>query len=335
MRFQSIKPTYETAVAGGMLKGLVAPSLDGASGSLVEAAILVEECYAVEPSAALTIFATGLGLTPLNVVGDPKFKKFVEPFLSGKGAPLASLVFSEPGGSANFLEKGAPGLSTTARKEGDEWIINGEKIWACSSAGWDWEGADLGCVVCRDVTTEAAADGDPKDNVMIILVTREDIERNAKGAFKTLRKLQTMGHTAVAGPHIKYTDLRVPAGNVLCQPGEGSDVVLKAFDFSAVLVGAMSVGIMRAAFEHALAFAKKDNRGGAVPLLERQAFADLLTGIKMQIEACRALTWKAAHCLHNGPGDYAARKELCLAAKIYCSDTCVKAVTNAINAVGM
>ena len=92
---------------------------------------------------------------------------------------------------------------------------------------------------------------------------------------------------------------------------------------------------MRAAFDAALAFAKGDNRRGAADLLTRQAVADLLSGIKMQTEACRALTWKAADCLQNGPGDYNARRELALAAKVYCSDTCTKAVTEAINLVGM
>ena len=170
---------------------------------------------------------------------------------------------------------------------------------------------------------------------MILLVTLADIKRNAPGAFKVLRQLSTVGHTACSGPHIRYTNLRVPAKNVLCLPGTGASIVAATFDSSAVLVGAMSVGIMRAAFDAALAFAKGDNRRGASALLTRQAVADLLSGIKMQTEACRALTWKAAHCLENGPGDYNARRELALAAKVYCSDQCTKAVTDAINAVGM
>lgn len=127
-RFQSTKPIYEKAVQGGLIKGQVPPQLGGTGGSLVEAAILVEEMYAVEPSASLTIFATGLGLTPLVLTGKPEHKEFLAPFLTGEGAPLASLVFSEPGGVANFLEKGAPGLNTTAEQVGDEWVINGEKV---------------------------------------------------------------------------------------------------------------------------------------------------------------------------------------------------------------
>ena len=170
---------------------------------------------------------------------------------------------------------------------------------------------------------------------MILLVTADDVRRNSPGAFKVLRHLSTAGHTACSGPHVKYTDLRVPKKNVLCPPGTGAPVVSGAFDCTAVLVGAMSVGIMRAAFDAALGFAKRDNRRGKSELLERQAVADLLSSIKMKTEACRALTWKAASCLEHGPGDYDARREIALATKIYCSDECTKAVTEAINVVGM
>ena len=127
-RFQSTRPIYHQAVAGGLIKGQIPPHLGGAGGSLIEAAILVEEMYRVEPAASLTIFSTGLGLTPMNLTGKPEHKEFLEPFLSGQGEPLASMVFSEPGGVANWLERGAPGLNTMATLEGDEWVLNGEKV---------------------------------------------------------------------------------------------------------------------------------------------------------------------------------------------------------------
>jgi alkylation response protein AidB-like acyl-CoA dehydrogenase len=59
----------------------------------------------------------------------------LKPFLSGEGEPLASLVHSEPGGTANYLEKGGKGLQTTARKEGDDWIVNGDKV-RCPHRAW-------------------------------------------------------------------------------------------------------------------------------------------------------------------------------------------------------
>ncbi|KAL8391903.1 hypothetical protein RB595_002198 [Gaeumannomyces hyphopodioides] len=351
-RFQATRPAYEAAAAGGLIKGMVAAALGGTGGSLVESAIMVEECYAVEPSPALTMFATGLGLSPLNALlsaegAGEEGREFLAPFLSCQGAPLASLAFSEPGGVANWLEKGGRGLKTTARRQPDgSWVLNGEKMWATNCAGWDFKGADLACVVCRDATAEgttdeisADADADPRGRIMLLLVTRADLDRSGPDAFTVVRHVETAGHTTWSGPHVRYADVRVPAKNLLCAAspsGRAADAVLGAFDGSAVLVGAMGVGLMRAAFDAALAFARGwGHGGGAAPLLARQAAADLLLGVKMQAEACRALTWKAAHALERGPGSYAARRELALAAKVYCSDAAVKAVVDAMGAVGV
>lgn len=73
-------------------------------GSLVEMCICVEECYAVDPTASLTIFGTGLGLAPLVSAWREGLEEFLEPFLKEEeGAPLASLVFSEPGGVVSTM----------------------------------------------------------------------------------------------------------------------------------------------------------------------------------------------------------------------------------------
>ena len=128
-RFRSTRSFYRIAVAGGMVKGQVPVPLGGACASLVDAAIVLEELFATDASVTLTVAATGLGLTPLIMSGNSKLqKKFLEPFLKDEGEPLASLVHSEPQGTANWLEKGAPGLQTTARKERSDWVINGEKV---------------------------------------------------------------------------------------------------------------------------------------------------------------------------------------------------------------
>ncbi len=65
---------------------------------------------------------------------------------------------------------------------------------------------------------------------MILLVTIADIKRNSPEAFNVLRHISTAGHTACSGPHIKYTNLRVPTKNVLCPPGTGAAIVSAAFD---------------------------------------------------------------------------------------------------------
>ncbi|OOF90731.1 hypothetical protein ASPCADRAFT_135015 [Aspergillus carbonarius ITEM 5010] len=306
-RFQSLRSIYEAAVTAGLLTAQVPAAVGGSSTSLVDAAILVEEFYAVEASASLTIFGTGLGLTPLALAYRPDLHDFLAPFLSGTGSPLASLVFSEPGGV----------------------------MWATNSAGWDFQGADLSCVVCRcineDVVTQASH---PRDLIMVVIVTRADVDRNPVGCFHVVKHVETAGHVAVSGPHIKYTNLRVPAKNVLCAAGTGAPIVTQSFDISAMLVGAMGTGIQRAVFDAALQFSR-DPRGGTIPIGQRQSVADRLIDIKMRTETSRLLTWKAAHCLLAGPGEPAQRREPALLAKIYASDASVQSCIDAINAVGV
>lgn len=332
-RFQALRPFYRIAVGGGMIKGMIPQPLGGAGGTVLDSTLLVEEMYKVDRSLSLTIFGTGLGLSPLLVGGSPaQHEEFLKPFLSGEGEPLASLVHSEPTGTANWLEKGGKGLQTVARKDGDDWIINGEKMWATNCSGWDDRGADLQCVVCRysQDGREQDPSSDPADAIMIILVTRDIVEKNSPSAYQVLNHPELPGHSSNNGPHIRFTEFRVSGRHLLAAPGKGAPVVLQCFTTTAALVGAMATGIMAATFEAALKFAKSDTRGGAQPIINHQSVADLLMDIKMKTDASRFLTWKAAQALDNRLGG-----ELALEAKIYCSDQAVKAVVDAMSAIGM
>lgn len=176
---------------------------------------------------------------------------------------------------------------------------------------------------------------DPSTAILILIVTPEVISENERGAYTVLHDPELTGLTATSGPHSRFLNLCVPEENLLASPGTGASVVEQAFGISAALVGALSVGIMRAAFESALKFAKTDSRRGAVPLLQRQSVADLLIDIKMRADTSRLLTWKALHGLQHGPGDFKARLEQCLQAKIFSSDNAVWCVEDAMKAVGM
>lgn len=188
------------------------------------------------------------------------------------------------------------------------------------------------CVVCRQSEGEFA---DPSQAIIIFLVTRDIVSQNESGAYTILDEPDLMGHPATTGPHSKWTNFKVPEENVLAAGEVAATLVEQSFTASAALVGAFSVSIMRAAFTAALNFAKKDTRGGTVPIIQRQSVADLLINIKTRMDSSRMLVWKALYTLENGPGDFKARQELCLEAKIYASDLCVKSVTDAMSAVGM
>ena len=129
---------------------------------------------------------------------------------------------------------------------------------------------------------------------------------------------------------MKFANLRVPAKNLLAALGRDTVLVEQAFTFTAVLVGAMSVSTIRAAYEAALKFAKQDNCGGAEPIVGRQSVAILLMNEKMNCDAVRALMWAAAQAVESGRGP-----EVALEAKIFCSDIAVKSVMDAMSAVGV
>jgi len=206
-------------------------------------------------------------------------------------------------------------------------------MWATNSSGWDDKGADLQCLVCRhsqDSSLPQDPNSDPASNIMILLVTPEIVAANPPNAYQVLKHLELPGHSSANGPHVKFTNFYVPSKYLLAEPGKGAPLIVQSFTSSAALVGAMSVGIMAATFESALAFAKTDKRGGSKNLMENQSVSDLLIGIKMRCDASRMLTWKACHDLDNGLGG-----ELAYQAKIFCSDNAVKSVVDAMGAVGM
>ncbi|KAK5732959.1 hypothetical protein LTR17_010092 [Elasticomyces elasticus] len=330
-RFRSTRPIYRAAVEAGLIKAQIPHPLGGNGGPLLEAALVVEEMYAVETSASLTILGTGLGLTPLFMAGTPHLQEqFLKRFLSGEGEPLASLVFSEPAGSANYAEEGGDGFGTVAVEDGEDYLISGEKIWATNSGGWDDRGADLQTLCCRIPSPGLSI----REQVAIILVTRADIASNPPEAFQVLSHPQTVGHTAVNGPHIRYTNLRVPKSNLLAPPGKGADVIDLTFTASAMLVGAMGVGIMRQVFDNMLAWAKEEKRGSHEIMMKKQSVADLLIKIKTRCEATRALVWKAACAFDAAPGSPAAA-ELCYESKIFGSESAVDSVMDGINLVGV
>lgn len=185
------------------------------------------------------------------------------------------------------------------------------------------------CVACRIIGSAPAED--VRGQTAIIIVTREDIAANNAEAYSVVSHPETLGHTAVSGPHVRYSKLRVPRSNLLAPPGRGADVVDMTFTASAVLVGAMGVGIMRQTFDRALGWAKNNTRGSKETMVHKQSVADLLIQIKTRCEASRALVWKAAHCF--GRTKFGA--ELCYESKILGSESAVASVQDAINLVGV
>ena len=161
-RFLATKPAYEAMVAAGFLRKCIPAPAGGEGAGLVDMAIMAEELYSVNASVTLTMLGTVLGILPILLGGTPdQCGRLLAPFLRKSGAPLAGFCSSEPGGSANAASPPpGEGVRTTAKLEGDSWVINGRKKWVSSATGWDRKGADVLCVVCRTEPRRSARQGD-------------------------------------------------------------------------------------------------------------------------------------------------------------------------------
>lgn len=322
-RFDVTKDAYEAAVKAGYLKLQVPPPLGGTMNSLVDVAIVAEELIAVESSLPLSVLSTGLGIMGLLFFGNPdQYERFLPQFTSGEGAPLAGLSFSEPHGTANYHNTDpSKGFQTSAVLDGDEWVINGRKIWTPHAAGWGGEHADLLAVAARVDMGKP-----PQESLSMFLVPGKTpgitIEEN----------IETIGQPGAEVCVVRYENVRVPKENLLGNVGDGILIAETAFTATAGLVGAMAIGVARKAFSIALEFARTETRGGSVPIIQHQNVATILSDMKAKIEAGRYLTWKACWNFDRSMG---RSQELSLINKVFTSELMIGVITDAMRVVGV
>ena len=146
------------------------------------------------------------------------------------------------------------------------------------------------------------------------------------------RAIDSIGHRAHLLPEFRLDGVRTSADNVIGSVGGGRGLVEACFTGTAPIVGMFAVGLMRAAFDAALTFARTERRGGAVPIIEYQAVGYALADAKTAIEAVRTLSWRAAHAVDaHTPGAL----ELALHAKVFGSETAVRIITDLMRVVGV
>lgn len=322
-RFAATKPAYQQLVSAGFLRACIRETAGGDSSCLTDVALLTEELFCGNPGVALTLVGTVLGLQPVVVGGTREQQsRLLAPFLTGHGAPLAGFCSSEPGGSANAASPPpGDGVRTSARVDGDDWIINGRKKWVSSATGWDGRGADLLCVVARTDAAAAAPEG------VSVLAVEGPVEGLVLEGV-----IDSPGFRAHFLPDFSFRDVRTHRRNLIGRQGTGLRLVSESFSDASALVGVMGVALMRAAFDHVLQFAKSERRGGAVPIIDHQAVGYELVNAKVRMEACRSLTGRACRAIDAGS---VAAAELANCAKIFGSETAVGVITDLTRVVGV
>ncbi len=323
-RFQAIQPFFQQMVGAGFMKSLMPAEVGGGGAGALDFAIAAEELARVDVNVPSALLATGLALQPTIQFGtEDQKRQFLTPFVTDEtGMLLAALAFTEVTGGANF-DTADPehGVRTFARREGDDWVINGQKHYTTNGTGFDGNGAHLYNVVCR---TDPAKP--PQESLAHIIVP------GGTPGIEIVEVYEQMGQRAVVSPRVHFNDVRVPADHMIGAPGDGIAICSRAFSWTAAIIGAACVGVMRAAFDYALDFARRDNRSGPVPVIEHQNVGYMLANMKMKLEAARYLTWKACHYLDQTGG---AGEELAVITKAHCSELCVEVVYDAMRLVGV
>jgi alkylation response protein AidB-like acyl-CoA dehydrogenase len=291
------------------LLSLPVSEADGGPGlEVLSAAIAIEELGWACGSTALSLAAhNGLCVSPLVTYGTPDQKDQYLPQLTG-GDHLGSLALTEPGAGSDL----AGGVRTTARLEGEAWVINGSKAWITNPSL-----APLIVTLCR-TDPEAGTRGFS----MIIVET----DRPGLTIHPAEKKMGLKGSPTHM---LTYDNVRVPRENLLGEAGRGLQQTLTTLDGGRIGIGAMAVGLAQAALDHAVAYAKEREAFGRA-ISQHQAIQHMIADMATEIEAARLLVYRSAWLKdQNKPFS----KEAAMA-KLFASETAERAAFKSIQIHG-
>ena len=271
--------------------------------------IAVEELARVDGSTAATLAAhNSLGISPLLEYGTEEQKmKYIPQLCTGEA--LWSFGLTEPEAGSD-----SRGTKTNAVLKGDEWIINGSKIFITNGA----TSITKGCTV-QAVTGE-------KDGKKIFSTI---IMETGTPGFTQKEMHDKMMWRASNTAELYFDDSRVPKENLLGKEGEGSHIMLHTLDGGRLSIGAMGLGLAQGAFEAALAYAQERKQFGK-PLTKFQINAFKLADMAMKVELARNLLYKACW-LKDSKKPYG--KEAAMA-KLYCSEVANQVAYEAVQIHG-
>jgi alkylation response protein AidB-like acyl-CoA dehydrogenase len=279
----------------------------GAGGSLMDMVIVAEEIARV--SADLVMAYTGgifCGLNVLRKASEEQKRYWLPKFLAGE--IKFSISMSEPDAGSDI---GA--MRTTAVKDGNEWVIDGTKIWA-STAG------AKNNVICVYVKTDTKAHY--RQGMSLFLV-----DNDTPGL--TLRKLDMLGRRATGTYELTFDKVRVPPDRLVGGENKGWDCVMSGLQVERATSSAGNVGAAQGVIDLALPYAKDRKQFGR-PIGANQVIAHMLADMETEVEAARTLMWRAAWMVSSGQD---ALREITMA-KLFTSETYVKVANQAMQVLG-
>ena len=280
---------------------------EGMGTGIFEICLATEELSRGDLSVATSFAASGLGLIPILIAGnEEQKKKFLPELASGSKLAAFGLTEAEAGSDAGSIK-------TTAKRDGDWYILNGTKQWITNGGE-------------ADIYTIFAITNPQKG---IRGASAIIVEKGTPG-FEFGKKEDKLGIRASATRELIFTDCKVPKENLLGSEGMGFIIAMKTFDQSRPAVGAQAVGVAQGALEEALNYSKIRKQFGTA-ISSFQAIQHMLADMATNIEAARALVYYAAKVIDSGEKNVTRLSSM---SKLFASDMAMKVTIDAVQILG-
>ena len=289
----------------GMDADLVAPDIPeeygGRGFDLPEMLALAEEFYRADAGIALSLQLASFGAEMTYEYGtEEQIEEFIRPVAENE--QITGLAVSEPETGSDL-----GGMTTSAEKDGDEWVLDGEKYWIGNGVEADWV----------TVYAKTGSTDNRYDNYSMFIVPTDT------PGYEAEHIPEKMGFRASKQAHITLEGCRVPEENVVGEVGQGFYMLFEFFNHGRVVVAGHGLGLGAAAIEEASHFVH-DREAWGQSVSEFQAVQHDLAEMRMAFESARALTWRAVEKVQNGehPGYWAAlAKATATEAAMDCAET--------------
>jgi alkylation response protein AidB-like acyl-CoA dehydrogenase len=293
----------------GLLGLNVQEEYGGSGVDSIGAAIAIEELGWGCGSTALAISAhNGLGCAPITKYGSVELKQKYLPRVAGGEGKLAALALTEPGAGTDLMG----GVLTKAELDGDEWVVNGNKMWCTNASIADY------------IITLVRTDPPKTSSSLSLIVVPTDAE--GLHIAPPEKKMGLMGSPTHA---VTYDNVRVPSVNLIGKAGRGLQQTLATLDGARVGIGALSVGLAQAALEASLKFAK-ERQAFQQPIANFQAIQWMLADAGAEIHAARLMVYNAAYQKEAGR----PLTKVAAMAKLFATEMAERVCRNAIQIHG-
>ena len=299
----------DEAAEAGLLGPTIPLDYGGAGYSPVEAALITEELFAADPGIGLCVSSAGFGAESIIEFGTEDQKERWLPDVASGDAIMGSAI-SEPDTGSDVSS-----VSTRAERDGDDFVINGNKMWITNGSVGDFY-----VVLCQ---TDPEASGRYNGFSQIVV----EADRDGFEADKITGKL---GIRASDTAELVFDDVRVPEENLIGTEGGGFLQLMQFFDETRTMVAAQGVGIAKGAAERALEYAQEREQFGR-PISDFQAIEHKLAEMHTQTEAARTLTRKSAWSVEHEDDQLTALASM---AKEFASRVAVEVADEAVQIHG-